>query len=133
AVPEPAVLAADPVTLNALWSELAGADAAGAYQAIGRLTAVPRQAVPFLKKQLRPVKAARPEKIASLVANLDHANFAVREQATRELTLLDSEALPALRKALAGKASAESARRLKTMVEKMEAPNYSSDQIRLLR
>src|SRR5207253_1065466 len=61
--------------LQARWADLAGADAARAYDAAWRLITVPKQAVPFLARRLRPV-AADPNEAARLIAELDSKGVA---------------------------------------------------------
>src|SRR5262249_46025026 len=47
--------------IEAAWNDLAGGDAARAYQAIRRLSAAPREPVAFLREHLKPVPAADPK------------------------------------------------------------------------
>ncbi len=72
--------------LDRLWSDLAG-DAAKAYEAVVRLSAAPADAVPLLRKHVRPAEArALDEKaVAALVARLDAEQFEDRQKAGREL------------------------------------------------
>src|SRR5437764_326155 len=57
--------------LEALWTTLAGKDAAKAYKAIFALAAAPEQSVPFLAQRLRKDTAPEARRIAQLVADLD--------------------------------------------------------------
>ena len=61
--------------LDELWSDLAGEDAAKAYQAILTLQSVPEQAVPLLTERLR-LNTTNDKRIARLLAQLDHDDFA---------------------------------------------------------
>jgi RNA polymerase sigma factor (sigma-70 family) len=109
-----------PKELEALWTDLAGADAARAYRAMQALAAAPGQAVPFLGRQLRAAPAADPKRLARLIADLDDDQFEAREKATRELEDLGSSAGPALRKALDGQPSAEVRRRVEALLQRLE-------------
>src|SRR5262249_30698361 len=93
--------------LESLWVALAGADGRKAYQAVTALADAPQRAVPFLRRHLRPVTAADPQRLARLIAGLDGSTFAEREKAAQELERLSASAGPALRKALAGQPSTE--------------------------
>jgi WD40 repeat protein len=126
---EPAKLSA--ADLEALWTDLAGSDAARAGQAIWRLTAAPEQTVPFFKQRLQPVQPADARRLATLPGDLDSDQFAVRDKATRELEQLGDAAEPALRRALAGRPSPEARRRMEQMLEKLASP--SGDRLRALR
>jgi WD40 repeat protein len=94
----------------------------------------PARAVEGFKKCLRPVQRTDPEQIDRLVANLDNDRFSVREEASRELRRLDKVVEPALRGVLAGKPSAELARRVKRLLQDLEDwPASSADSIRMWR
>jgi hypothetical protein len=119
--------------LEALWAELAGADAARAYRAIWALAAAPKQAVPWLQERLRPVAAPDPERVARLLTDLDSDNFPAREKAARELAGLGESAGPALRKALADRPSAEVRHRLEPLLAELDRPEDSPERLRVLR
>jgi WD domain, G-beta repeat len=108
--------------LARLWSELAGTDAADAYQAIGKLAQASRQAIPFLSKQLEQAPIRPHDQIDALVADLDSDRFAAREQATKELAELGSLAEPALRGALTGNPSAELRSRAEELLKNITGP-----------
>jgi RNA polymerase sigma factor (sigma-70 family) len=107
--------------LQALWADLAEADAVRAYRAIGTMATSPGQSVPFLKQRLRPVAAADPKRVARLLADLDSDTFTVREKATRELEALAPAAAPALRQALKRGPPVETRRRIEQLLERLEA------------
>src|SRR5262249_25507293 len=113
---------ADPreTELESLWAELIGNDAVRSYQALGRLRAAPKQAVPFLEKRLQTTGTGEEQRIARMVADLDNEEFAKREKAVEELEKLGRRAEEALRKALAGETSAEARRRIKGLLDKLE-------------
>lgn len=85
---------------NALFAQLAGADAALAGRAIEALASDAASAVPLLRERLHAVPdlAAR---IDALVGRLGDREFADRERASKELAEIGAEAGPALRHALA--------------------------------
>ena len=116
--------------LQALWADLAGEDAARAYQAIRRLVAAPAQAVPFLQQHLRPVAAPDPKRLARLIADLDARPFTAREEATRQLEELGVLARPVLEQALAGRPSPEVRRRAEGILNKLERFVLSPEELR---
>jgi RNA polymerase sigma factor (sigma-70 family) len=119
--------------LETLWTALAGDDAAEAYQAIQKLSAVPRQSVPFLKAHLRPVPVVTPKQIAALLADLDNDDFTVREKARTELGKLGEAVAPALRRALEGKPSPEAGRRMEALLHKLRKVSPDPERLRELR
>jgi RNA polymerase sigma factor (sigma-70 family) len=119
--------------LEALWTDLAGDDAAKAYRAVQELAAAPEQSVPFLKGRLHPVTALDPQQIAPLLSDLDSDEFTVREKATAELEKLGESAEPGLRKALDGKPSLEMRRRLEALLQKLQKSSLGPELLRELR
>jgi hypothetical protein len=128
----PARLSGD--ELAALWQDLAGADAAKAYRAIGRLATAPAEAVPWLRDHLRPVPAVAVDakRLDRLLAELDSDDFAVRGRATREIEAFGELAQPALERVLAGTPSAEVRARVEELAERC-APARSPERLRGLR
>jgi RNA polymerase sigma factor (sigma-70 family) len=112
-----------PVQLEDLWSDMTGADGLKAHRAVWRLTAAPRQSLPFFTQRIKPA-AAPPaevsEQVARLLVELDSEEFAVREKAAAELKKLGKAALPPLRKALRESLSAEVRRRVGSELERLE-------------
>jgi WD40 repeat protein len=104
------------------WQALGRDDATGAYRALWALRSVPRQALPLLKRDLRPASAADLKRITRLVAELDSDDFAVRERATAELEKLGGAAEAALSEALEGGPSAEVRMRVQQLLEKASRP-----------
>jgi WD40 repeat protein len=105
--------------LPVLWSALASRDAGEAYRAIADLAAAPRQAIPFLQKQLKAKAVADRQHVARLIADLDNDNFAVRQKASAELERLEDRVKPGIREALAGQPSLEVRRRLESLLDKL--------------
>jgi dipeptidyl aminopeptidase/acylaminoacyl peptidase len=132
AAPSPASGLSDRM-LQALWTDLAGADASKAYRAIWALAAEPKQAVAWCQARLRPVVPADPRRVAQLLRDLDSRRFAERARAARELDVLGDSAGPALRKAAAGEPSPEVRQRVEQLLEKLEQPASSPERLRVLR
>jgi WD40 repeat protein len=116
-----------------LWADLAGEDAAKAYQSMWAMALQPKESIAFLRQQLRPVLPADSKVTTLLIAELGSKDFAIRDRATRQLTDLSEHAGDALRKALAGNPSLEVRRRLEMLLEGLGAAKLSADQLRVLR
>jgi RNA polymerase sigma factor (sigma-70 family) len=115
---------------EALWADLASADAAQGYRAM-RALAGAEQGVSLLREKVRPAAAVDPRRLTRLVADLDDDEFDVREKAAQELESLGELAAPALRQALTGRPSAEVRRRAETL---LAAPHeLTAEQLRGLR
>jgi dipeptidyl aminopeptidase/acylaminoacyl peptidase len=119
--------------LKGLWADLAGEDAAKAYRAIWTLAASPQQAVPFLRKHLKPAVPAEPQKLKPLLADLDSPRFAVREKAIRELAKLGDLAEPALKGMLEKKPSLEVRQRVERLLEQLQGSVVTPDRLREIR
>lgn len=116
------------------WRDLAGADAARAYRAVGALTSAPAAAIPLLRSRLG-VRTTSTERVARLVTDLDSDDFPTRDAASRELRDLGEYAAPALRRALEGKPTLEVRRRVELLLELLEQArrNPQGDRLRGLR
>jgi RNA polymerase sigma factor (sigma-70 family) len=128
--------AADPLSeerLQALWTELAGANGPTALKAIWELAAHPDQAVPFLRKQLKPASPVEAKQIAQWIAELDAKEFQVRQKAESELERLGQRSVTALRKALQDKPALEVARRIEKLLEKLDQGPPHPDELRAVR
>jgi WD40 repeat protein len=101
---------------QARWNDLAGDDAARAFEAICSLVLAPGRAVPLLRAHLKPVAPADAEKVRRWIANLDSEDFELRERASAELAKLGESAKALLRKALADPPSAEARKRLEALL-----------------
>jgi hypothetical protein len=117
--------------LTALWDDLAGTDAAKAYQAIGRLVACPTSTVPFFTKQLRPATAPDPKQVAQLIADLDSDQFTARQEASAALEKLGETVRPLLRSKLADKPTPEVQRRIEELLQSLE--QLSPESLRSVR
>jgi WD40 repeat protein len=119
--------------LNRLWGDLACADAARAYRAIGALAGSPGQSVALLQEQLRPAAPPDAARVARLIAALDDEQFAVREKAVQELAGLAELVEAPLRKALAAQPSPERRRRIERLLEDLAAPRSAPEVLRSVR
>src|SRR5262249_750982 len=113
----PATPNLSPRELEALWADLAGAEAAAAYGAMRALVAAPEQAVAHLRQHLQPIPAADPRHLGRLIADLDAEVSEARENPARELKKLGPLARPALRQTLAGKPSPEVRQRIEQLLK----------------
>lgn len=127
---EPA-LAADAIT--SCWNDLAGENAAKAYEAIWTLASTPKQSVPFIREHLRLATAPDPKRMDRLVADLDSNNYSGRKNAGEELEKLQDLAGPVLRRQLKKQLSLEVRRRLEQLLEKIDGPVTAPEQLRGLR
>jgi hypothetical protein len=116
------------------WDDLASKDAARAARALARLRSAPAQAVPLLRRHVRPAAAPPAEKLDGWIKDLDSGVFTRRSRATVELAKLGGVAEPALRKALANSPSLEASRRIEKLLSgvQLEAPT-SAEHLRDLR
>src|SRR5262249_38393111 len=109
--------------LESLWADLAGEeDASTAFDSVLTLAARPAEAVPLLRRHLRPVPAVEAAKVARWVAELDSDDFAVRERARGGVDGVGEVAVPALRDALAGSSSPEKRRRIAELLDRHGRP-----------
>ncbi len=106
-----------PKQLEELWSDLSRDNAIKAYRAIHILSAVPEQAVPWIRERLKPAAGPDCSQISQLIADLDDDKFATREAASKALERLGMGAEPALRLALKSDPSPEVKRRIEALLE----------------
>jgi RNA polymerase sigma factor (sigma-70 family) len=130
--PRPAPVDGRGPDLEAAWADLA-ADGPTAFRAMRALAAAPRQAVPFLRKRVRPAAPADPRLVARLLADLDGQQFALRQRATRDLEGLGESAESALRRVLTGQPSQEARRRVQAVLRKLDWPLRSPATLQPLR
>jgi RNA polymerase sigma factor (sigma-70 family) len=120
---------------DACWADLAGGDAARAYRGMRRFLTSPAEAVPHLRRRLRPVPVVDEKRLARLIADLDSNRFAVRAAAQKELDRLGEAAAGACRKAREGRPSVEVRRRLESLLGKQGHQEWdpSPQRLRALR
>jgi hypothetical protein len=102
-----------------LWKDVSGEDSERAWRAVLTLAASPKEAVPFVQKQLKPTAAPDAKQIAKWIADLDAEAFQEREDATEALVRAGPAAEVMVKKALANKPSAEAKQRLDFVVSKL--------------
>jgi WD40 repeat protein len=119
--------------LEAVWKDLAGADAARAHAGMFRLVGDPGRAVAFLESRLRPVPEADPAQLARLIRDLDSGRFAGREAATRQLEQLGDLAAAALEEVLRRCPPLEVERRARRLLEITRQALPPPQQLRALR
>jgi WD40 repeat protein len=135
----PLVMHNDPPSrakLCGLWNDLQGAKAPLAYKAVRTLAAFPRESIPFLSSQLKPVAPVPTERISTWIKQLDSNEFEVREAARDALERLAEVALPGLENALAGKLSPEAKRQIRLIQEankKFKQPVPPPERLRFIR
>jgi WD40 repeat protein/beta-lactamase regulating signal transducer with metallopeptidase domain len=115
------------------WSDLAGDDAAKAFQSVLKLSAVPRQAASFLGARLKPAARIDPRKIDGWVADLESEKYSVRQDASASLLKTGEQALPALRQVLGAGPRLETRKRVEELVLKLTDGNLSTEQLQLVR
>jgi RNA polymerase sigma factor (sigma-70 family) len=111
-----------PQAREALWADLAGADAVRAFGALRTLSASPDQAVPLLKERLRPASPADPKRLARLLADLESDGVERRRQAEAELEGLGELAGATLRQALDRHPPLGLRQRLERLRDKLRVP-----------
>jgi hypothetical protein len=119
--------------LEALWADMAGADAKKAYRAIWSLVAQPRQALALFRGHLRPIPGLTPDRRARLIADLGSRSFLARERATRELERLGELAEPGLLRALAEQRDLELHRRALRLLGRPRKPLSPGEDLRRVR
>jgi WD40 repeat protein len=128
----PATVPQDP-EMAQLWKELAADDAESAFRAMQRLAELPKQALPLLKDQLKPVPPVDKERLAKLVADLEHVRFDQRKRAAAELEKLAELAEPALKARLADEPSLDLKQRLDKLLEQLAGPATVPEHVRAMR
>jgi WD40 repeat protein len=130
---QPGPRSLSPKELEGLWARLASPRGTEAAEAMDRLQAVPRQAVPLLGDRLRPVPAVDARQVERLLADLDSERFAVRKRAVEELQQMEERAEPFLRKRLADQPPLEVRRRLEQLLERLDGFVTGPEQVRARR
>ena len=119
-----------PTNLEALWLDLAQADAARAHAAIGRIVAGADDSVAFLKPRLKPVDGG---KINRWIKDLNSAKYSVRQAAAKELTKIGEEAKGIMHAALKKDLPLETYRRITQMLAALPEVPPLPDTVRAVR
>jgi hypothetical protein len=115
--------------LQALWADLADADAGRRQQALQRLAAAPQQSVPFLRTRCLPT-VDQQARFARVIGDLDDPHLPTRERAVEELGKWGSLAGPAMRQAQQQTRSPVARRELDQLLEQLDAPQRGGEQQR---
>jgi WD40 repeat protein len=115
------------------WHDLAGSDAASAFQSRWALVRVPDTTLAHFQKHLKPARPADPKQLQKLIADLDSQQFPVRSAANKELEDLGDLAAGALRQAQTKNSSVELGRRVEALLSKLRGPVTRGEQLRDLR
>jgi WD40 repeat protein/beta-lactamase regulating signal transducer with metallopeptidase domain len=118
---------------EAIWNDLAGADAARSFRGVLDFASAPRQAVPFLSERLKPAARIDPKKIAGWIAELDSEKFAVRKEAAANLVKVGEQAVPALQKVLATSPPLETRKRVEELLDRLTGGTLTTEQLRVVR
>jgi hypothetical protein len=94
---------------------------------------VPKVAVPFLCRHLKPVTVDELKKVLKQNEALDHDTFAVREKASEELSQRGVTIAPLLKEALQKNPSPEVRRRLEQLLENLSDLPGSGEPLRFWR
>jgi WD40 repeat protein len=121
--------------LEGLWADLAGDDAAKAWEAVWRLAEAPKDAMGFLRSRIQPYPTVPADETRRLLAALDDPAFSRRDAATKRLRELGLKAEPVLRAALRGKLTLEPKRRIEGLLAELaKAPQpLAAEELRQLR
>jgi hypothetical protein len=115
-----AIPAPEEPDLEALWADLASADALLARRAARALADRPGPSTALLAEHLRPAGSADTRRFDPLLVGLDADRFDAREKAEDELRRIGTAAEPALRKLAAGGFSAEARARAERLLERIK-------------
>jgi RNA polymerase sigma factor (sigma-70 family) len=111
----------DPAKGDAVWADLAAADAKVAFAAVRKLRASPGPAVAFLKARVKLPTVPSAEAVAGWLKGLDSPVFAQRQKAQQALTEVAELIRPRLEAARKG-APVETARRLEQVLSSTQGP-----------
>jgi WD40 repeat protein len=106
-----------------LWKDLASPDARAGFQAIRRLVRSPGPGVELLGQHLRRAAPPDPERVKQRLLDLDSDDYETRQAAYTELEELDSLVEEELKAGLEQPPSLEFARRVETLLTKLDRPN----------
>jgi hypothetical protein len=121
-----------PADFSKIWSALDTNDAALAYDRMRELVFTPKEAVAALDKRLLTVDPVKASAIERLVQELDDDRYETRDRAQRRLGELGETARAALSGALARGPSPEAGRRIKELLDALDAPP-AGDRLRIIR
>jgi hypothetical protein len=120
--------------LAALWDELANPDAVRAEDAWRKLGSAGDDAVPFLRKKIRPLVAPEVDlaKYERWATDLGSEKYATRERATRDLLAAGELAVAPLQQLLSNQPNPEAAKRANFVLQKLSTPVRTPERTRVL-
>jgi hypothetical protein len=118
--------------LELLWADLAG-ETPKARRAVWSLVGAGAESVIFLRGRLRPATEADAEPIRKSIADMDSDKFAVRQQAAQRLTQMGEPAVQLIREALVNRPSAEAKQQLERILDRIDKPLLSGEELRVVR
>jgi RNA polymerase sigma factor (sigma-70 family) len=118
-----------------LWTWLADPDPAKAQRALRLLIGAGDRGVAFLAARLKPAAwdATHAARFKQFIADLDSDTYAARESATEELSRFGDRAQPSLREVLRAAPSAETRRRVETLLVSLQVGHFPAEMLRELR
>jgi WD40 repeat protein len=119
--------------LDALWSDLADADAVKAYRSVWALTKTPKETTAYVAERLKPAVAPDAQKVKRLVMDLSSDRFALRDKANQELARLGGLVEPALRQALEANPALETRQRIEKLLRGLLEPITIPERWRAVR
>ncbi len=122
-----------PLAIISCWNDLAGENAAKAYEAVWTLASVPGQAIPHIREHVRAALLPDVKRMDRLFADLDSNDFSARKNAGEELEKMQGLAASFLRRQLTKQLSLEARRRIEQLLEKIDGPVTDPEQLRQLR
>jgi WD40 repeat protein len=117
---------------DALWKDLADADAAKAYRAIWAFTQTPGETARHFAQNLKPAVAPEPATVARLLEELGSDKFVVREKAYVAIGAMGSLMEADLRKTLQANPTLETRQRVIKLLDKLAGP-ITTDELRQTR
>jgi hypothetical protein len=121
-----------PADLTPLWEDLGRHPPAG-LRAARLLSVAGKRAVALLARKVVLPRAPDETRIKQLITELDSENFKTREKAQEQLRALSTQAELSLRKELQTAPSAEARRRIKSLLQDIEAARLTPEELRQLR
>ena len=128
--PEPANLSGE--SLEGMWKSLTEKDIPFSYKSLRLMATAPEQTIAFLKDKLHPATKRDTTRVEKMIALLDDDSFEKREQAEQDLLALGSTAATPLAEALKGTLSPEARTRAQRILEKVQTPLPTGDELRNL-
>lgn len=120
-VPEQRTLS--PTTCARLWDQLHKSNGTLAFEAIWKLSASEKTALPILEKKLRPVPPIDQELVSGCLVNLSSKSFATRDRASRQLERIGEKLISALNRHLSEAKGLEEKSRIKKLIKNAQHPS----------